>query len=1293
MNLGSVVDDRFELCANAGSGAMGVVFRARDRASGHDVALKILRPQLGELTERFAREAQILSALAHPAIVRYVAHGLAPTGESFLAMEWLEGETLTARFKRTPTLPMEDALRVAMQVADALYAAHQRGIVHRDVKPGNIVLEGRDLGRVRLLDFGIARLESASRELTMTGVMLGTPGYMAPEQARGQRDIDARADIFALGCLLYRSLVGRTPFVSDEAMSVLLKVVLQDAPRLASLRPDLPPALDALVARMLSRKRDDRPADGGAALAELRAIVTTPVVDNPPSSIGSPSLTTTERRVTCLVLAANASRPGLSGTVVSGREQDRRESALRVAAGEHGGELEALADGSFMVSLTAAAVATDLAARAARCALAMRRVLPGLPMAIVTGRAEDVPGSIGELVEQGVHRVRYEDAAGVRLDDTTAGLLGSRFDVGGDALGLFLRGERDQTDLARTLLGKETPCVGRERELALLLGLWDESVAEPLAQAAVISGPPGVGKSRLRDELVRRLRERKDVEVWLGRGDALGAGAPFAMVGEAVRRAAGITPGEAEIVARKKLRARVARFVRPSEVERVSEFLGELAGVLFSDEGSVHLAAARRDPVLRADQMRRAFEDFVDAECAAHPLLLVLEDLHWGDRPSVDYVDGLLRALPERPLLVLAVGRPELRTQLPGLWSGRRTQELRLGELTRKAAETLSREVLGAEADESLISLVVERSGGNPFYLEELLRAAREGKTELLPATVVAMVQARLERLPEDARRVLRAASVFGRRFWQGGVLSLLGPRDKAQGIGDALRELATRELIVEATASAFPGERELAFRQALVREAAYAMLTDRDKQLGHRLAARWLERAGETNAVVMAEHLERGGNPARSADWYTRAAEQALAANDFSGAIARIDQAIVCGAQGEALGALLVLQAEVHRWRGANGAAANAGRLAMRELRAGSPKWFEAAGQVAAAAGKVGDDALLLHVVEELRAPALTSSAELTHSALVAAARAAVPLLAAGRYDLLEGLLAPYMGDDAAKAARDRATFAWLQRARSYAEWARGDIAAYLATSQAAERAFLEMGDQRNACSLQIGIGIGALEAGAHELAARALGDALAIAERMDLAHSAAVARHHLASVRARTGALVAARGLEQRAAEAFSELADARLEGAARASLARLSFLLRELADAEREAERAVELLADAPSLAPYAYAALAEVRLGQGRAAEALTAAERAHQGLSEAKRIETGEAFVRRMLAEARHLVGDESGAARAIGEAHAALLERAARISDEALRASFLERVPDHARTLGLAEEWQGAAAD
>jgi serine/threonine protein kinase len=205
--LGTTVGDRFELLAFVAKGGMGRVYRARDARTGMTVAVKLLTEPRGD-NLRFAREAEVLKSIDHPGVVRYLAHD-ETGGVPYLAMEWLDGVDLGERLGEA-TLGVEETLGVARRVADALAAAHRSGVVHRDIKPGNLFLVGGDLQTIKLLDFGVAYAPD-DVQLTITGTMVGTPAYMSPEQVRGE-GVDARADVYGLGAVLFRCLTGQPLF-------------------------------------------------------------------------------------------------------------------------------------------------------------------------------------------------------------------------------------------------------------------------------------------------------------------------------------------------------------------------------------------------------------------------------------------------------------------------------------------------------------------------------------------------------------------------------------------------------------------------------------------------------------------------------------------------------------------------------------------------------------------------------------------------------------------------------------------------------------------------------------------------------------------------------------------------------------------------------------------------------------------------------------------------------------------------------------------------------------------------
>jgi urea transport system substrate-binding protein len=252
-----------------GSGGMGTVWLAEDVSLGRQVALKTLRQELlgvPQARERFLREARAAAAINHDNIVTIYQVGQ-ENDTPFIAMELLSGESLERFLQRTEHVPLAESLRIGRQVAEGLAAAHERGLIHRDIKPANLWME--NTGRVKILDFGLARPVDAQTDLTAMGEVLGTPRYMAPEQARGER-VDFRGDLFSLGAVLYRLISGRAAFAGDSAMAVLTSLAVDRPKRLNELRSDVPPGVADLVSSLLAKRPEDRPASASAVVHAIR---------------------------------------------------------------------------------------------------------------------------------------------------------------------------------------------------------------------------------------------------------------------------------------------------------------------------------------------------------------------------------------------------------------------------------------------------------------------------------------------------------------------------------------------------------------------------------------------------------------------------------------------------------------------------------------------------------------------------------------------------------------------------------------------------------------------------------------------------------------------------------------------------------------------------------------------------------------------------------------------------------------------------------------------------------------
>lgn len=306
LRAGDRVGDKYTILRLIGDGGMGTVYEAQHERLGTRVALKFLHEDIAErpgLSERFLQEAKVAATIVSPHVVRVTDMDTVPGGPPYLVMEFVTGESLDHLLERETKLPPERAVAFALQIASGLEAAHAIGAVHRDLKPGNVlVTQAAEGPRLMLIDFGIAKVRDGSggKGLTRTGVVLGTPEYMPPEQLFAASDVDARADVYALGVMLFEMLSGHRPAEGDSAEAIVGKVLAGDVRALSSLEPALPPALVDVVQRATAGDRDARfpsvAAMRGALEAAMRGdgrppiTVSDPPPERPPPAKGSTEL-------------------------------------------------------------------------------------------------------------------------------------------------------------------------------------------------------------------------------------------------------------------------------------------------------------------------------------------------------------------------------------------------------------------------------------------------------------------------------------------------------------------------------------------------------------------------------------------------------------------------------------------------------------------------------------------------------------------------------------------------------------------------------------------------------------------------------------------------------------------------------------------------------------------------------------------------------------------------------------------------------------------------------------------
>ncbi|MCY1072866.1 protein kinase domain-containing protein [Archangium lansingense] len=883
--LGGPDGRRYKVLEWLGGGGMGQVFRAQDETLRREVALKFLLPRPDFGAEALT-EARAVAQLDQENIVRIFDvtewHGIpGEPGAPFLVMECLEGEPLSALLKRG-RLETRRALEIMEGICSGLAHAHERGLIHRDLKPGNVFLTRE--GTVKLLDFGLSHWMTANAENATSPSTAGTPAYMAPEQWRGESQ-DARTDVWAAGVVLYEMLTGGWPFTGATWGELRERVTSEEpAPPVRARNPEVPPEVESLLVTALAKepaRRFSSARELRQEVLELRARL---------AGLGLEVAGTQESQQRRQLVLLSCRLTGLGGLAerMDAEDVGELEAAFQKGCEEviqrHGGSVNLYVGGEVFACFGCPQVREDDAARAVRAGLQLAHDMPELlqqrlPHLYLSG----LGAQVGLHTDWMVLETRILQGEAPRAVSWLSSQAGPGDVLASEATWLQVRGAfeteclgaRDFAGLTgavhmnvhrvvrerevrvrfdRTLVaGGLTPLVGREIELRQLQALW-EGAREGHGAFVLLRGEAGIGKSRLLLELRRRVPPETALRLWFQCWSRPYSGA-LLPVAELPRALLSLSP---EGTPQRHLEALEARLGSRGLPEEHVQLLGLLLSLPIPEGAPVH----RLMPARRLEKTYAALVELLSSEARQRPVLLAVEDLHQADSSWLEFLGYLFERIESTRLLVVLSARPEFQPSWP---SGAGLHRLSLEHLSPEHSAALSRAAAhGTLLPEETVGELVRMTDGIPFFIEEMTRKVLEGGgMASIPVTLHELLLARLDVLSSRQKALAQHGAVVGREF----SLSLLAAVTGREA-ADLQRELGglveAGLLQEEREGSAEP---EYQFRHALFQEAAYQSLTRAERRRYHQRIAQVLKErfpeVGRARPELLAHHYTEAGESA----------------------------------------------------------------------------------------------------------------------------------------------------------------------------------------------------------------------------------------------------------------------------------------------------------------------------------------------------------------------------------------------------------------------------------------------
>ena len=972
---------RYKIHKVLGKGGMGTVYLAQDTRLARSVALKVLPAEMvknEDRVQRFMHEARSASALNHPHILTVYEIDEFERNESdsihFISMEFVEGKTFD-KFIYTNKISFSDLLKYLAQVARGLSKAHKSGIVHRDLKPENIMISSD--GYAKILDFGLAKLTDKENELhnlqqhkSRPGVILGTLGYMSPEQAQGNSNIDERSDIFSFGCILYEAITKQKAFEAETTIDALHKIVHTEPQSIFETNPNVPAQLVKLLEKCLSKLPENRFGEI-LEVAEILENILSENVDiddlfvqknnqktaiwDKATTIPTTSKQFSEQRRQVTVLFADFS--AISDML---EEIDPEESSdiikdlwnvLDDLINEENGRIgERIADSFLAIWGTQSTRESD-PEKAVRTALKLQAKVSNFFNYQISGQID-----LSKAEKEGLHKTNLlkigvstgtvllgnsvatgefltsgsaVNAARRLLSNAEIGDVLVSHDTYRNIRGVFeveeakakrvfsLKRKKSSSKIysikgikprafrleSRGVEGLETDLVGRESELIKMLDALDAVTEDQELQVVTVVGEAGLGKSRLlfefQDEL-ELLHEK--YYVFKSRALETMRSLPYSLVRDLFLFRFEILEKDSQKLAREKFVKGILELVTEKsigfgsldEVEMKSHFIGHLIGFDFSS--SEHIRKVSDDEKQLQDRAMLYSAEFFIAVSQKFPIVFFLDDLHWADDESLNFIDFIASNCVDEAVLINEFARPTLFERRPHWGEGKENHiRLNLQPLTKRDTRRLIGNILQKTENvpTDLRDLLVLNTEGNPFYLEELIKmfieqgviktsgdvweidSDRFGEISV-PPTLTGVLQARLDKLSDWERYILQRASVIGREFWDDAIEDFQADVN----VQTVLESLRLKELLFRKETSSFESANEYIFKHALLRDVTYETVLLEERKKWHLETANWLiktsgERENEYLGVI-AQHFEKAKDIEKSAFWFGKAGELA---------------------------------------------------------------------------------------------------------------------------------------------------------------------------------------------------------------------------------------------------------------------------------------------------------------------------------------------------------------------------------------------------------------------------------